>query len=80
MRLTDAIPDEIMREATLVAVDMEIHAALSTTTRAKAEVIAKALMARDKRARSPRARVRAKAGTGESGAGTVCARGQQTDT
>ena len=44
--VTDAIPDEIMREATLVAVDMEIHAALSTTTRAKAEVIAKALMAR----------------------------------
>ena len=44
--VTDAIPDEIMREATLVAVDMEIHAALSTTTRAKAEVIARALMAR----------------------------------
>ena len=48
--MSDAIPDEIMREATLVAVDMEIHAALSTTTRAKAEVIARALMARDKRA------------------------------
>lgn len=47
--MTDAIPDEILREAMLVAVDMEIHAALSTTTRAKAEVIAKALMARDKR-------------------------------
>jgi len=48
--MSDATPDEIMREAMLVAVDMEIHAALSTTTRAKAEVIAKALMARDKRA------------------------------
>lgn len=48
--MTDTIPDELMREATLVAVDMEIHAALSTTTRAKAEVIARALMARDKRA------------------------------